>query len=192
MRKRPDPYQWVIDEYPPEISKDQLYKICHISKRTASYLLESGLIPNKCTGKKTRKYKIAIADVVEYLKRRDLTPNDYTAPAGWYGCKTKKKSVKKPFRFSEKMQAQLIEFAEVHLEDYEDVLSVAEVSEITGCSSTAVTKWCNRKYLHHYFIKRKFYIPKLSLLEFLRSEHFQGMQEKSNIHLAYLQAKSNS
>lgn len=191
MRKRPDPYQWVIDEYPPEISKDQLYKICHISKRTASYLLESGLIPNQSTGKKTRKYKIAIADVVEYLKRRDLTPNDYTAPVGWYGCKTKKKPAKKAFRFSDKMQAQLIEFSEVYLEDYEDVLSVANVSEITGCSSTAVTKWCNKKYLHHYFIKRKFYIPKLSLLEFLRSEHFQGIQEKSKVHFAYLQAKNN-
>lgn len=189
MRKRPDPYQWVIDEYPPEISKDQLYKICHISKRTASHLLENGLIPCKCSGKKTRKYKIAIADVVEYLKRRDLTPNDFTAPENWYGCKVKKANKKKPFRFSKDMQQKLLEYAVVYLEDFDDVLSIAEVSELTGFSSTAVTKWCNRKHLHSYLIRRKFYIPKLSLLDFFQTEHFAGIQEKSKIHLAYLESQ---
>lgn len=189
MRKRPAPYQWVIDEYPPVITKDQLYKICHISKQTASHLLENGLIPCQCSGKKTRKYKIAIADVVEYLKRRDLTPNDYTAPENWYGCKVKKANKKKPFRFSKDMQQQLLEYAVTYLEDYDDVLSIAEVSDITGCSSTAITKWCNRKYLHSYFIRRKFYIPKLSLLDFFQTEHFVGIQEKSKIHLAYLETQ---
>lgn len=130
MRKRPDPYQWVIDEYPPVITKDQLYKICHISKRTASHLLENGLIPCQCSGKKTRKYKIAIADVEEYLKRCDLTPNDYTALENWYGCKVKKTNKKKPFRFPKDMQQQqqLLEYAVVYLEDYDDVLSIAVVT----------------------------------------------------------------
>ena len=31
--------------YPDEITKDQFYRICHISKKTASYLLESGIVP---------------------------------------------------------------------------------------------------------------------------------------------------
>lgn len=191
MRKRPDPYQWVFDEYPPTISKDQLYRICHISKRTASHLLENGLIPCKSSGKKTRKYTIAIEDVVEYLKRRDLTPNDYTAPDGWYGCKVKKRPTKKAFRFSEDMQKQLIAYALLFLEDCPDVLSIAEVSEITGCTTTAVTKWCNNKHLHSFFIRRKFYIPKLSLIEFMQREHFQGIQEKSKVHLAYMEAQKH-
>lgn len=140
---------------------------------------------------KTWKYKRAIADVVEYLKRRDLTPNDYTAPDGWYGCKTKKKLLKKAFRFSENMQNQLLEYAVVYLEDYDDVLSIAEVSDITGCSTTAITKWCNKKHLYSFFIRRKFYIPKLSLLDFIQTEHFQGIQDKSMIHLSYLEAKKN-
>ena len=33
------------DAVPDVITKDQLYRICHISKSTALYLLQSGKIP---------------------------------------------------------------------------------------------------------------------------------------------------
>lgn len=38
--------------YPETISKEQLYRIAHISKATALHLLQNGLIPCKDTGKK--------------------------------------------------------------------------------------------------------------------------------------------
>lgn len=47
------------------ITKDQLYKICHISKSTALYLLKSGKIPCEYNGKKTRFYKIKKDDVIK-------------------------------------------------------------------------------------------------------------------------------
>lgn len=34
--------EYLRTTYPEEITKDQFYRICHISKKTASYLLESG------------------------------------------------------------------------------------------------------------------------------------------------------
>ena len=37
--------------YPEVITKEQFYKICHISKRTASFLLESGRVRNINSGK---------------------------------------------------------------------------------------------------------------------------------------------
>ena len=40
------------DAVPDVITKDQLYQICHISKSTALYLLQSGKIPCEYTGKK--------------------------------------------------------------------------------------------------------------------------------------------
>ena len=46
------------DSIPDIITKDQLYRICHISKSTALYLLRSGKIPCEYNGKKTRCYKI--------------------------------------------------------------------------------------------------------------------------------------
>ena len=51
MNDRND-YEWVLDEYPEYITKEQLYKICKVSKKTAQKYLESGLIPSVCTGKK--------------------------------------------------------------------------------------------------------------------------------------------
>ena len=44
--------------YPKIVSKDQVYRICHISKATALFLLQSGMIPCTDSGKKTRRYKV--------------------------------------------------------------------------------------------------------------------------------------
>ena len=46
------------DEYPDIITKDQLYKICHISKQTARRLLITGAIPCVYTGKKLDVFKL--------------------------------------------------------------------------------------------------------------------------------------
>ena len=72
------------DSIPEVITKDQLYRICHISKSTALYLLKNGKIPYEYTGKRTRYYKIKKADVIAHLKDRKVFPESYSAPAGWY------------------------------------------------------------------------------------------------------------
>lgn len=77
-------YNEVIQSYPEYITKDQMYRICHISKRTCLFLLESGLVPNIDSGKKTRRFKIKTTDVIEYLKDRDDYPELYKAPDGFY------------------------------------------------------------------------------------------------------------
>ena len=41
-----------LEQYPEIMNKEQLRKACHISKRTAHYLLQFNLIPHVCTGKK--------------------------------------------------------------------------------------------------------------------------------------------
>lgn len=62
------------DAVPDVITKDQLYRICHISKSTALYLLQSGKIPCEYTGRKTRCYKIKKEDVIAYLENRKVFP----------------------------------------------------------------------------------------------------------------------
>ena len=57
-------YSFLYEEYPEVISADQLYRICRISKRKAKLLLDGGYIPCQDSGKKTRRYKIRIDDVV--------------------------------------------------------------------------------------------------------------------------------
>lgn len=70
------------DDVPDRITKDQLYRICYISKSTARYLLQSGKIPCYYTGKQTRCYQIKKEDVIAYLEDRKLFPQAYAAPEG--------------------------------------------------------------------------------------------------------------
>ena len=51
-------YGHLREQYPAVISKDQLYRICHISKRKALWLLEHGVIPCEDSGKQTRRARI--------------------------------------------------------------------------------------------------------------------------------------
>ena len=64
-------YEKIRKLYPEYISKDQLYVICKIAKRSAKYLLDNGIIPCIDSGKKTHRYRIALEDVITYLKQRD-------------------------------------------------------------------------------------------------------------------------
>lgn len=68
---------------PDVMSKEDLRCLCHISKATALYLLQTGLIPSENTGKKTRCYKIKKTDVQYYLKNREINPDLYAFPEGW-------------------------------------------------------------------------------------------------------------
>ena len=151
-------YQQILDEYPEYITKEQLYQICHISKKSAQNLLESGEIPCIDSGRKTHRFLIATADVVDYLQRRDSAPRpaaDETAV--------------------EKIRAALAL--------YPDVLSVAQVSELTGRRSSTVTKWCRLNYIENIYAGGKNHIPKASLADFLvsRWEEFQNIGEKEEV-----------
>src|SRR5699024_10809122 len=75
-------YSALLLEYPAVISKDQLYRICHISKRKATWLLENGIIPCRDSGKKTRRFQIYTADVVNYLITLENEPQKVAIPVG--------------------------------------------------------------------------------------------------------------
>ena len=61
-------YSALLMEYPEVISKEQVYRICHISKRKATWLLENGIIPCKDSGKKTRRFQVRTIDVINCNK----------------------------------------------------------------------------------------------------------------------------
>ena len=151
-------YQQILDEYPKYITKEQLYQICHISKKSAQNLLESGEIPCIDSGRKTHRFLIATTDVVDYLHRRDNAPR----PA---------------------VDETAVEKIHAALALYPDVLSVAQVSELTGRRSSTVTKWCRLNYIENIYAGGKNHIPKASLADFLvsRWEEFQNIGEKEAV-----------
>ena len=160
-----------LQGYPSYISKEQLCKICHISKRSALRLLEDGSIPCKSNGKQTRKFQIALADVEAFLLKRQAR------------IKINPREARNVYRpMSAEMKSLLPHVVTDWLEPYPDVLSVDEVVQITGYGSSSVVKWCKKEDLQHYCIGRKFFVPKTWLQEFMLSERFWGIHVKSHIH----------
>lgn len=173
------------NQVPDVITKDQFYRICHISKQTARYLLQSGIVPCKYTGKKTRCYSIQKKDVQEYLHQRGLYPEKYTAPAGWYGT-PKNKSVGMPKELSQETLEKLHSYYTALLVECPDVLSAKEVVSLTGYSANAVSRWCGKRYVRHFVRKRMNYIPKVFLVDFFCSEKFRTISRKSKWHIRTL------
>ena len=169
------------DEVPEILSKEQFYKLCHISKSTALHLLRNGIVPCIDSGMKTRCYKIKKADVKEYLNKRAIFPEAYSTPSGWY-CNNKKTNTK---RVPPKVLDDMAAFYTEKLQGYPDVLSVKQVVKFTGYQSSSVIYWCKLNYLKAYSLER-LYIPKAYLIEFLNSIHFRAINQKSNKHISLI------
>jgi len=130
-------YEAIRREYPETISKDQFYRIAHISKATALHLLQNGLVPCKDSGKKTRRYTIRTDDVIFYMIDRELHPEVYHAPDNWYQGRSGHYTSRITYRteLSKLTDEELKAFRKLiehELKSYGDLLTVVDVVDITG------------------------------------------------------------
>ena len=167
---------------PDVITKDQFYRICHISKKTASYLLDSGLVPCTNSGKKTRKYKIRIDDVIAFLDAREKNPVAFKAPDKFYSGGAYNPYVINIERLSKNKEI-LRTFLKNEIADYDDVISPAKVSEITGYSIKTVSLWCEKGKLKYFNIFNRVKIPKEYFLDFMISDEALLIAKKSRKHI---------
>ncbi len=158
---RNEPINW--DEVPDVMTKEQLWRVCHISKSTARFLLISGKIPCMNTGGKTRCYKILKKDVMAYIEDRKEFPEYYMAAKDWYSKNSKPSSLSSSIP---EIRDDLHEYYAYLLRAYPDVLNNEEISKISGYSKTAINNWCKRGHLRHFLIKSKNMIPKVYLIDF--------------------------
>lgn len=190
-RKRRD-----LGEKKPDFGKleRKMYQVCHISKKTCLFLLQSGLVPCLDSGKKTRRFKIETANVIRYLADRELHPDRYKPPDGFYERKRVKGKSRRKKRRKQGTDAPspsvtgvdpciMREFYEAELEIYpNDVLTTKQISEFTGYSHSSVVRWCNKQYLQNFYIRHRFYVPKEYLLDFFTSRRFINISVKSELH----------
>ena len=167
------------ETYPEIITKEQLYKICKVSKRTASFLLESGTIPNICSGKQTRKYKIRLDDVICYLYNSGEYVSSANASAGY--CK-KKKSSKHITFYSEARVNKIRSYLTYHLAKYDEVLTVKDICEILGYCDTSVVNWYNKGVLKGFKVNHRIMIPKQYFVDFVVSPYCQSIERKTKKH----------
>ena len=170
--------------YPKTMSKDQFYKVAHISKATALFLLQNGRVPCSDTGKKTRRYTIKTDDVIAYLKDREIHPDFYKAKSGWYsGTAGKQKPREETIapQLSPENQKLLVQYLSRLMKPLDDLITVKELAEFTGYNTTTVINWCN-KNLKHFNIAGRFLIPKISATEYLASPLLCSLPQKSKRH----------
>lgn len=168
------------DELPDILSKEDMRKACHISKRTALFLLTSGMLPCEFTGKKTRCYKIKKEDLMQFI----LSGNNYKdqIPDGYYRVRHKKKTRKTDKYKSFIMRVNFDKFEkylEKLLSPYPTLLSVKDIADITGYGRTAIINWCKQKKLFYVNKGSKFLIPKTPFIEFCCSDYFKYIKRPS-------------
>ena len=167
--------QDLLAPYPDPMGRTDFRKACRIGTRTSIYLLQSGLVPCENTGKQTRCYKIAKADVAAYLRRRLAEPAYYTPPSGWY----KNYPAHKPPAFGLNGALLLTDAAR-----QPDVLDARQIAQVTGYASRTVSRWCTEGRLKAFPYQHTYKVPKEWLLEFLTSEDYNSITRKSKEHYA--------
>lgn len=157
------------------VTQEQVRQMLHISKRKAKYLLDNGIIPCINTGKKTRQYRVKVADIEYYMQH----PYDFTV--GMFPSGSKHKPVKKEaVRLDEDVVSK---YYLKLLSKENDMLSVQEISELTGYSTSAVYRWIERGWVKSMMFLGRHLIRKENLHSFLTSPTYVIFPQKSSKHL---------
>lgn len=172
-------YSFLINKYPEYVTKDQFYRICHISKNTARYYLENGFIPCLDSGKKTRRYKIAIKDIVLFLEDRDKNPEKYYLPNHYnnpflpseirqYKAKPRYDGYKYVYKLKHINEVKDYQkYLEQQFSDYPDMMTRVQVQQVTGHSMEAIILWCKSgkvRYIKHHNV---YLMQKKSIISYL-------------------------
>lgn len=177
-----------FEKYPDVMTKEQMRIACHISKRTALYLLKFNLIPHTYTGKKTRCYAIKKSDIIEFMINREVNPDRYIAPANWYRSgKTDMRAYKiriQPLAPADKAKCR--RFYKSKLASQPEVMDVDMVGSFTGYNRRTVGMWIRQRKLRALKLLHKYVIPQEFLIEWLCSDAYNNTRRKSRQHIDFL------
>lgn len=174
-------YDFLREEYPKTISKEQLYQICHISKRKALWLLEHGIIPCEDFGKQTRRFHIRLEDVIEFLQKREAGELDDVLPCGVFSSHAAREP---PNELDyEKLCFMLLERWEVE----PDMLTIRQAETLCGYGTTSLNRWLQQGIVEGANCRGINLISKASLAEHLASPADQHIHVKSQIHAELLE-----
>lgn len=165
----------IKEQYGEVIALEQLYQICHISKRKAKWLLDNKVIPCEDSGKKTRRYTIKTDDVIAYLDA--IEKNGDITPVGIFSSNSRKSKKEDEFQAlyeyltKEEHVAQLREYYKKLFKQFPDGLTTVQIAKMTGFHRNSVNKWIKSGHLKAYRGNVNL-IPKTYVLDFLCSDYY--------------------
>ena len=170
-------YEKLREEYPETITMEQFYQIAHISKRKASWLLTNGIVPCEDSGKQTRRFKIRLDDVINYLQKVQGGTLNVSIPSGIFASGATSKPPRE-YLDRDEMKGQFL--ADWYTSP--DMLTIKQASEISGYVGTSILRWVNQKQVKGVLYHERYLISKESLADFLSSKDGQDIVKKSELH----------
>lgn len=169
-----------LNACPPLLNQKQLRRVCHISPRTAHYLLQSGAIPNE----RRNQYIIEKAAVLAFLNHSEkfLRPN--CAPQGRWGTPHTVRLLPPEAAPESTLRSYYIRM----FADLPDVLTVPQISAATGYNVRTVGQWLRRGRMRYLMLDRAYHVPKVWVIDYLCSELHNATHRKSPQHVAALWA----
>lgn len=129
------------------------------------------------------RFKIRIADVIEYLTRLEDSPESLLTPLGIFSSGIKyrpKHRIVEPID-SEKFMKML----KKKWSSFPDVLTVGDVIKLTGYCQTTISKWISKKKLFGLWYHNRYLIPKDRLIEYMTTKAHR-IRQKSNQHMGLI------
>ena len=177
------------------ISLEQLYKMLHISKRKAAWILQNGIIPCEIRNTPTHKYSVRKEDVLAYMEKSSREKRS-EIPVGIFNAKktNNPRRTESPdsdcggyfddthYKLRGKERARFKKMLEELLSAVPDTLTVDEVVELTGYSRKTILRYAQRKYIYAVNIMGKYYISKQSIINYLATDKAFKNTQKSEWH----------
>ena len=177
------------------ISLEQLYKMLHISKRKAAWMLQNGIIPCEIRNTPTHKYSVRKEDVLAYMTKSEREKRK-EIPVGIFNAKKTNNPRRTELQGSDcggyfddtnyklrgKERAMFKEMLEDLLSAVPDTLTVDEVVVLTGYHRRTILRYVQRKYIYAVNIMGKYYISKQSIINYLATDKAFKNTQKSKWH----------
>ena len=177
------------------ISLEQLYKMLHISKRKAAWLLQNGIIPCEIRNTPTHKYTIRKEDVLAYMAKSEREKRK-EIPVGIFNVKktNNPRRTESPdsncggyfddtnYKLRGKERARFKKMLEDLLPAVPDTLTVDYVAELTGYHRRTILRYVQRKYIYGVNMMGKYYISKNSIINYLATDRAFKNTQKTEWH----------
>ena len=179
-----------------EISLEQLYKMLHISKRKAAWMLNNGIIPCQIRPTKTHRYIILREDVEAYLQKKRVERRK-EIPVGIFNAKPTTQTVvinnHHPMdtvnvmdcyiTIADECKDEFKAHVEKRLKYFPDAITADKAGEIMGYARNTVIAYIQQKHLFAVQVSGKYIIPKSALAEFLVTDFAFEIIHKSTWHM---------
>lgn len=179
-----------------EMSLEQLYKMLHVSKRKAAWMLNNGIIPCQIRPTKTHRYIILREDVEAYLQKKRAERRK-EIPVGIFNTKPTKQKVvinnNRPMdtvdlaecfiTIADECKDDFRTHVEKRLQYFPDAITADKAADIMGYAKNTVHSYIQQKRIFAVQISGKYIVPKSALVEFLVDDFAFEIIHKSTWHI---------